>query len=106
MTNIVECLSKELNKVQDIVRQIASMGHDSTDKEVADEVIKITRQYVNWEIITPSQIKNSCGYAPIEPTPQRKLDWFCSSCCGSFDIMPTDCPVKSPGCNELLAQGK
>ena len=57
MSTIIECFSRELNKAQDIIRQIASMGHDSTDKEIADEAIKITRQYVNWEIISPSQIK-------------------------------------------------
>lgn len=53
---MIDSLSKELNKAQDIIRQIASMGHDSTDKEIADEAIKIARQYVNWEILTPSQI--------------------------------------------------
>lgn len=58
MSNIVESLTKELNKAQDIIKHIASMGHDSTDKEVADEAIKISRQYVNWEITTPNQIKS------------------------------------------------
>jgi hypothetical protein len=106
MANMIDSLSKELNKAQDIIRQIASMGHDSTDKEIADEAIKIARQYVNWEIISPSQIKTNCGYNPIDPSSERKHNWFCSSCCGSFDIMPTICPVNSPGCNELLAQGK
>ena len=57
MSNIIESLSKELNKAQDIIRRIASMGHDSTDKEIAEEAIKLSRQYVNWEIITPQQIK-------------------------------------------------
>lgn len=105
MTNIVECLSKELNKAQDIIRTIASMGHDSTDKEIAEEVRKITRQYVNWEIITPKQIKIACAHHS-EKVVVRPTDWVCPSCCMGFDTMPTDCPVSSPGCNELLIQCK
>lgn len=42
------------------------------------------------------------GQEDVKP----KGPWFCSSCCMSYDSIPEKCGVNSPGCDDLLKQGK
>lgn len=36
----------ELKEAKSVIREIAAMGHDSTDKEIADEALRIARAWV------------------------------------------------------------
>lgn len=39
-------LQAELKEAKSVIREIASFGHDSTDKEIADEALRVSRAWV------------------------------------------------------------
>lgn len=39
-------LEQELKEAKSVIREIASFGHDSTDKEIADEALRVSRAWV------------------------------------------------------------